>query len=257
VKKGADPFGLEKVLSLVEADLGPILAGVLSTNQLPRGTDLEVLLNLVVVNVVRVPAFRDMLKNVIISETERSLREALSTPERWSAFLQKYPSARNTEPVNSREGMKEFLDKQLHEDDIILHPNHHFKGMLDVLPFAFNLLVARRWHLTVAGDDAPDFVCSDNPVASTPSEVPLRTSPGIEGVGVLITMPLGRRIALTSGPVGLMLPSPAPTKIVALINTATIRGASRFIYSASGDFAWRANDKRTCGAMEFLSQKIQ
>lgn len=106
--------------------------------------------------------------------------------------------------------------------------------MLHACLAASETMYARRWQLLVATDEAPDFVTSDSPVTVMPmkgSAMPI----GPTGFGLPTTRvvyPLTRRMAML-GTFGPQPPSPriVNREMVAAINTITILGAYRFIYS--------------------------
>lgn len=99
-------------------------------------------------------------------------------------------------------------------------------------------LQERRWTVLVANGGEGDFVCSDHPLALKWADGDRGFyDPGFGVPGTVVTVPIGRRVALLAqfeGDGGVL---PVYRRTVAAINTNTI-SCGLAIYSAQGDFRW-------------------
>ena len=151
------------------------------------------------------------------------------------------------------EEMKRFVESDDYTLSMDMGPNWFARMIVVVSQPMLYYLSRRNWYLTVAADNAPDLICSDNPV--TLSATPMSPPPGELGFavpGTLLLFPLNRRMALVGSFEGIMLPNPAPGKTIALVNGATGRSAERFLFSADADFIWRNRENETCHAADLI-----
>lgn len=255
LKNGGDPAVLEKGLaSVVEDKLAPILQRVISGRSLPKGQDFELLMNLVVLMILRVPAFMSFCKGVAASQLSDLSRSMVATPEAWKAIISEMKAAGIESPDVPFEDMKEFVESNDCVIDAKLDANWLVSIMHESSGTILLSLLQRNWYLTVASDDAPDFICSDNPVSLSRTKM---CSPlggvGLDAPGTLMLFPLNRRMVLVGSFEGIMLPSPAPEKTIALVNSATCRNAERFLFSPANDFIWLDKKREIRQAKDLLA----
>lgn len=258
LKDNGDPNSLEKGLSEIEGLLAPVLRDIINNQSLPKGYNWEYLLNLIAIMAIRVPSFRSFSKRIAESsgiEFCRQIgREMVATPEAWKKVEEELKSDGNDIPDIEYEEMKKFIESNDYTLSVDLGQNFFAWVMINQSQDMLNSLSKRHWYLSVVAQDAPDLVCSDNPVSLsrtqiTPEELQLNFSTP----GTMLIFPLNRRMAIIGSHEGIMLPNPAPPKIVALINSVTCRNAERFIYNSSSDFIWRNHRNEICHTSDLLT----
>ena len=179
----------------------------------------------------------------------------LRTPEKWEALLSRMRAAGVEMPEEPcYEGMKAFVESDDYTLEVDLGQNWLPRFMIEASERMLFYLSRRHWSLNVVATDAPDLICSDNPVSLT--ETPASPAPGMLGFasfGTMLLFPLNRRMALVGTFDGSRLPSPAEERIVALINGATGRYAERFLFSSTPGFPWLDRKQRVRAAADLVA----
>ena len=185
----------------------------------------------------------------------------VATREGWETVVAGIKADGTQIPDLPYEEMKRFVESGEYSLSVDLGQNFFVTLMIQSLQPMLYHLSRRRWYLTVVAPDAPDLICSDNPVSilATPMS-PLPDQLGFAMPGTLLLFPLNRRMALVGSFEGFMLPNPAPEKTVALINGATGRNTERFLFSSTADFIWVNHDKeirRTADLLAYLRGRVK
>ena len=254
LKDGGDPASLEKILSVIEGMFAPILQQTIETQTLPEGQPFELLLNMVGLMALRVPLLNSFSKHIGSDLLRQLIRDLVATPESWKAVDDGVRAARTEVPEASYEEMKQFVESGEYSIDVDLGQNWLPRLMIDASRSMQSHLSRRRWYITVVAPDAPDLICSDNPVSLTLTPMSISSQhAGFAMPGTLLLFPLSRRMALVGSFEGIMLPNPASEKTVALINGATARSAERFLFTPKSDFVWRDRKKRVRHTADLLA----
>ncbi len=239
---------------MIEGKLAPILQQTIERQSLPEGQDFEVLLNMVALMALRVPSLISYSKRIGSAVARQLTRCVAATPEAWKTVSDRMRAEGIESPEVPYEEMRQFVESGKYSIDVDLGQNWLPQMMIDASGRILFHLARRRWYITVVAPDAPDLICSDNPVSL--SLTPMSASSqnvGFAVPGTLLLFPLNRRVALVGSFEGNMLPSPASEKTVALINAATGRSAERFLFSSKPDFIWHDRKKRVRHAADLLA----
>ena len=254
LKDGGDPASLEKILSVIEGMVAPILQQTIETQTLPEGQPFELLLNMVALMALRVPLLISFSKHIASDLARQLNRDLVATPEAWKAVDDRVRAEKTGLPEVRYEEMKQFVESDEYSIDVDLGQNWLPQVMIDASrPMLFHLS-RRRWYITVVAPDAPDLICSDNPVSLSPTPISISSqNVGFAMPGSLLLLPLSRRMVLVGSFEGIMLPNPASEKTVALINGATGRSAERYLFTSKPDFVWRDRKERVRHTSDLLA----
>jgi len=112
----------------------------------------------------------------------------------------------------------------------------------------------RKWSVWVLADDAPDLICSDNPVALTwKTQNPGDWPPGFGLPNTQVTCPLTRRIMIVGSFEGQSDTCFLDADDVATANSCTGRNAER-LFSAEEDFTWMMRNGQIGRKSELLEE---
>ena len=160
-----DPVYVENALSKIEAEAAPILQVLARNPRSPNPDELEMLLQFMAVQWVRVPSFRPFVLDVLRSITTRDMAAALETCETWQATLRESGTPEDT-PGADYDGMKEFFESGQYtlsaEND--WYVERGFTMAEKIIP----LLRARYWETEFS--PAGRYVATDNPVVMDGAE---------------------------------------------------------------------------------------
>jgi len=242
---GADRQALEKVLGKVEQQVAPVLMRTLDSGELPAGTsDSTALMNLVAMMILRTPGFRTVMKRAADLKARQRIHQMVESPEAWSRICK----ALEAEDIDLRgmtyDGMKEFVESGRYDIQVDMGRNAPAFALSQGSDLLLMLLAMREWQVVTIADDALAFLSSDDPVSLT-RMVGWKQEHGFgfQSPRTMLTFPLGRNVALVGTFENVKIPSPAPRKTVAIINSATIRGSDRYFYSCGSDFIWMDKGK--------------
>lgn len=236
----------EDELQRIEDAAAPIIRRIAEERALPSGDDLVTLLGFVAVQSARVPAQRDETSRFVTDLAKLKLEAATSTDERFEAHVRRLREAGIDVSDLTREDVREALHDPAYKIEV--NRTWAVMRMFEDAKMLHELLTWRRWGLLQARPDAPNFICSDNPVALLPSGSHATGLLGGVGWGMPNTsalVPLTKRFALR-GELEMKIPEHQllDRRGVATVNTATLATADRHVYSPGPDFIWRKPDGR-------------
>ena len=254
MEDGGSPASLENALSKIESMLAPILLRTIEKRSLPEGQIFDLFLNMVALMALRVPAFLTFSNRIGTTLVRQLGHTLIATPEAWKATTDRMRAKGIELPEISYEEMKQFVESDDYSIDVDLGQNWLAQMLIDSSRPMLSHLSRRRWYLTVVAPDAPDIICSDNPVSLSRTPMfPSGENVGFAMPGTLLLFPVNRRMVLVGSFEGIMLPNPAPEKTVALINGATGRNAERYLFSPTSDFIWRDHNNRVRHTADLLA----
>jgi hypothetical protein len=234
--EGPQKQTLEKAFANAEGWYADAVRETLTTGVVPTGKIYAGLMEFVAALAVRVPRYRDWVDEYATNIMTVALGIQAWTPKQRAAF----------DWVISRAG----IDPRVFALDELQRVTHDHVGGTTVLRSSYLYMLAnaavtlagdiskRQWELWPCADDAPDLICSDNPV-----KVDLRpgsstqTLIGFGTPGTFLSVPLNRRTALVG-----VLEEPEGGKVldrelVAVMNRVTLSHASQ-VYSSEPEFIW-------------------
>jgi len=180
---------------------------------------------------------------------EISQSRMLPTGEEWSGFLGFVAIAILRSP--------RFKNWQAQLDAatppyIPTPPESYVYDMVTNVKPMMKALRLRTWTVLASPPEAPDFICSDNPVniAPTKSGVDMRGFVPLYQPDTIITVPIDRRTAVAGLFEAVVVRTNRTT--VASINYATGNYA-RQVYAATPDFEWLTPDQKYATADEWLA----
>jgi hypothetical protein len=224
----SDPMGVEKILGQFEGRWSTVLRSVLELRALPADNAFADLMIFIAFMAVRVPRIRETISN----------------------FLE--------EVRRKEEFARKCLEQQGHQvgattDDFeAFDQTWHVQQMVRLAIGLAPLLSLRHWNLWIAEDQAPDLICSDSPVVPT-SAIPTSGlhSPGFRTSNTVVSVPLGKRVALVSMLDVDVGPRMLGRNEVAQLNSATGMYAGQ-LYCPAADFVWLTRDGRVGGRDDLL-----
>ncbi len=250
---GHDPGLAEDALGKIESAAAPIIRRIREIDALPPYDDFGVLLDFVATLAARVPKRRAIVPRFLSDLARMTLEIVTATPERYAAQIRRLREEGKDVPDVSFEKMRDFVRKDAQFE---VDPTWNVANMFEQAQIIRTVLSWRTWSLLRAKSDAPNFICSDNPVCILPSK-PEGAGPfGSVGWGMpdtFVLVPLYRRGALYGTLAALPPPGSAETRrmedaiavsmrTVATLNCATLASAERHVYSALEDFIWMKRD---------------
>ena len=250
-----DPTSLEKTLAGLEGMLATALEETIRSQTLPKGRDLDLLLNLVALMAIRVPAVRSLSTRVTKARYEKMMHDTVATPEAWEAVIAGMKADGAKVPHKSYKEMKRSVEGHHYRLTVDIPQNDHIETMISLSEQLFPYLAERNWYLTVAMPDAPDLICSDNPVSlSATPRCPSPSEIGHAVRGTVLSFPLNRRMALIGTFEAIEFPSTMSERMVALANGASGRNAERFLFSSGPDFVWLDKNERIRHTADLLAK---
>jgi hypothetical protein len=173
------------------------------------------------------------------------------TDERFEAEKRKYPELEGI----TREDALEWA----RNTKVAWPPTGHLQVQLPSFGTILDLLTERSWLVTYAPDGV-DFVCTDEPVVILPAGTrPVEAPRGFASADAPVLMPVGRQHALLG-----MWPAegddPAwhgmhvDARTVATMNTCMLVRATRFVVSATNNFAWLRDNGTVADQSVFLEE---
>lgn len=234
--EGVEPDAVEKSLGQFEGAAAEIFQEIDKTRQLPTGEPLDILVNFVALQAMRVPAHRQWYEEQAARLSKWRLEFALGDPRAYKALQASMARQGEEMPEDiAREDLLEFL-----RDDsrytIEIPREASIQHMAEVAEGILPVLAQRSWSLAVATDDRDDFICSDRPVILAPTEPnpPLFLGFGMRKTEVI--MPLNRQMAIVGQYESEAQVFDADPLAVGLFNQRTLHFAERFVYSARETF---------------------
>jgi hypothetical protein len=213
IEDDQDPMAVERWFAQFESESAPVLREIIESRNLPptESRAFGYFITFIALLIGRVPHIRETVSR-FLDEVKRKMDFA------------------SREMGLEQDSFPNF-DQTWHVDTI-LH------NVTTLVPH----LMLRKWSVWIVGDEAPDLVCSDNPVAlawkiPTPGPWP----PGYGLPNTQITFPLNRRMMVVGSFEGQQDTCYLDAKDVATANSCTRRNAER-LFSAEEDFVWLMRD---------------
>lgn len=243
--KGCDPNVLEEAFSVLESEVAGVLAAIDKSARLPKGNDLNILMNFVALMAVRVPSVRRQVSELSSEVAKLILKIGLASKERYEAIRGAMRKDGADLPADlPYEELRDFVYDE--SNYTIVAPNELFiQALLAGLEVLLPALHHRKWSLIIAQDKAGEFICSDSPVALVwmpPRPLPEFYGPGFGLPNTEVTIPLGRRIVLSGRFEGTSGVWEVDRRGVATLNSRTAMCSERFVYSAGPNFEYLKPD---------------
>ena len=179
-----------------------------------------------------------------VKMVRRILWDAISSREAWSLFASRQTSHGKAELGElSFEAAQKFIWGD--EFAISMGQNFKFRLLTNMMEMSETLLSARNWSVVPAADDAPDIICSDNPLTLQWAEpVAQALAPALGMRRTIAMFPLSRRLALCGVFECFATAAVLSAKDVGVLNAHTALHAKRFVFSGS-ETSLRAVDSPT------------
>lgn len=221
IRAGAarDGFDVERGFGEFESDVAVVVREILATRTLPGPSrNYDLLMTFLALSVNRVPKVRDSISGFVDEVRQKE------------AFARRWLQESGGGPA---QGGTDELDQTWLVDNILL-------SVETLVPH----LHARKWSLWFAENDAPDLICSDNPVAIIWTA--RNTGPWPPGFGqpnTQVSCPLSRRVLLVGSFEGQPDHAPLDALAIAAANSCSRRNANQ-LYSGTEDFVWLMQEGR-------------
>ena len=242
------PDAFETSLARFEAELGPALTRILSSQSLTDQDDKIILMNFIGWIALHNPRWREMWTGFQETVIKRIMDLMTSTPEVWSSTVRQ---ARQAGYVgDATDGVTYESVRCLVEADAfaVSVPNEHHIGLaLDTLDTILDTLMKRKWWMVVAPPESGGFVTSDHPVVLMWSDPALRGGlypPGHGRRGTQLTFPLSSRVALVGAFEIDEQVDVVDEHFVAQINAVTILHSDRQVYARDLHFKYQPYRER-------------
>jgi hypothetical protein len=235
-----DDMAVEKSLGQVEGRWSNVLLTVIENTRLPEDEPFGDLMMFVAFMAVRVRRIRNVLSDFIGGLMKTQIQLMLSKEDGRKQFRRELAELGHEMTDEEFDRLIEF--GQGGEYTANYEQTWYVQQMVQMAATLAPLLSLRKWCLWIAEDDAPDLICSDNPVAPTwavPAPGPM--SPAFGTPNTIVSVPLNRRMAMVS-----MIEEELPgtrldRKGVAAVNSMTAKYANQ-VYSPTPDFVWVMKD---------------
>lgn len=228
-RSGGDPMAVERHFSKLEDEIAPVLREIIATRRLPAGpAAYAVFIKFIALSICRIPALR-------------------------SAVSSFFEAARANEEF-AREWLARHGDPQPPAEAETIDQTWLVKNIVHCMRALLRPLAQRKWSLWVVADDAPDLICSDNPVAlawTIGGTGPW--PPGFDLLHTQVSCPLDRCLLVVGSFEGQPDMLSLDARMVAAANSGTARQANQ-LYSATDDFVWEMRDGRIGSKADLIDQ---
>jgi hypothetical protein len=243
-----DPEAIEQLLGRYETAAAPVLRSVNDTLMLPRGDELDALLQYVALLSANNPARRRAMNDTQEQMLYFMAKMMLGRPETFEAAQAE--CRRDGVPLIGEISYQQL--QALVEDGLSYSmPNvAHLRGMGNIVDFLVSMLQERTWSILIAPPEVSDFICGDRPVVLTwtaeraarleaAAEGEMVPPPGFAMPDTELIVPLGRRVTLVGVIGGDSRRLRGDQEIIGEANRRMLRHATRFVYSAEEHFTFR------------------
>jgi hypothetical protein len=242
--KGARPDIVERILGLFEGYAAPAVRHVLEQHTLPARPELDHLIELIGLLLIKVPRARRIVNRAIDQAMKAELRPYFKDANTLRATFEKM--RQDGEDLTHESDYEKLVHLAKNENLTTISVNKEWL-LVEMFPTSVlvqRMLFERNWTILLAVDGAGEFICSDSPVCLIWTD-PHRQdrAPALHEHRTDVTVPLGKRVALR----GRYEPDqpallPCGRKAISHVNICTISPADRFLYSSIKDFWWEQND---------------
>ncbi len=252
--EGPDPLIVEDAFMRMEDLAAPIIRRIAATQELPTGTDLDVLINLVAGMAARVPRRRRPMAEFMHRFAKKILETHTRSAEAFEAMYHRLREENPNLPQVTYEQMRAYVRRP--DVRYTVDRTWLVARMWEQAGQLTDALLQRKWTLLVAKRDAANFICSDNPVTLAPTrEFPPMLPPGWLMPDTIVHAPLTRRLAIIGSFERASETVMVDTPALAATNRFTALHADRYIYSPGPDFIWEDRG-RLRHASEFRSMIV-
>lgn len=234
---GEDPMAVEKKLAQLEGQWATVVKNVVERKAIPSDESVGNLMVFIGFMAIRVPRIRDVLSDFIGRVSKAQIHLNLATKEGRTGFRNEVEESSKRRLTDEEfEGLVEFVSSGNY--DVNFDQTWHVQEMLRLGFQLAPLLSLRHWHVQVAATDAPDLICSDSPVVPVYATPMPGLIPAAFGTpNTIVSIPLNRRIALTSMLEPGLVSGELDSEAVAAMNSTTASHASQ-LFSPEEDFVW-------------------
>lgn len=223
-----DPVVVEKFFSILEDRVAPILKDIDRERRPPDTGELDVLLQFMAYQWVRVPRFRPFALEILDRITRERLSEGLRTPETWLTALKEAGTDPDA-PGADYEGMKKFFESG--EWNLVAETDWYMQRAFTDADGVHGCLRNRFWRISFT--DKGRLIASDNPLVV---EGPKGQMVGFKNAE-FVFYPISRHAFLTGTLKRIGRPVEDFKYFVGL-NTMMLLSADTQVYSHVPDFSW-------------------
>ena len=240
---GVSPMAVEDFLAnKVENEQARVLREIIKTEAMPTTqADFDVLMNFIALSFGRGPSIRDAM--AVQTDKAERLRflEMVKDPNNVTALRAMCATDEESEIF------EEVLQSGISDDVIVTWDRTSVVvSMLYAHETVLQAVAERKWNLFFVGDNAPDLVTSDLPVAPIPKSNPKVALPeyGLkvwQEPSVFTVMPLTRRIGIMGDRVVMPPVTVLSTEGVGVMNYHVTQFA-KYAFSSSAEYPiWQGN----------------
>jgi Protein of unknown function (DUF4238) len=229
-----DPVIVERFFSCLEGIVAPVLKSLDSERRPPSDEELDLLLQFMAYQWVRVLSFRPFALGVLERITREKLIEELRTPETWRAGLIEAgidPDA----PGAEYEGVKRFLESG--EYSIVAETDWYLQRAFAGIDGIIESLRRRYWGTSITRQGR--LIASDNPVVLEGARDQMIGFANAE----VVMYPVSCHILLTGTQMRIKAP-PMNFRYFASMNTMMRLRVDVQAYSHIADFPWLDENRR-------------
>lgn len=238
---GVDPEVVEKAQSVFEGKVAAALKKLEADSDF-SGETKDVILELIGMLAIKSPEMRDHLAKPQIQIANQIMAMTFESKDRWESQISQIKrDERETISVGTTyEKMKDLFEQGIFE--VAISKEHQIQMELLGMQQITELLHQRKWLLLERGDDAGEFITTDNPVSLTfndPGSSPF-LSPGFGLPGTMVYFPVSKRLALVGEFNGAEGVRSANKYLVAILNSKMIANSYRRVLASKSNFNYIA-----------------
>ncbi|HEY8390842.1 MAG TPA: DUF4238 domain-containing protein [Clostridia bacterium] len=249
-----EPESIEKEFSFLEGQAASVIKTIINTKSIPTGESYNVLMNFIALTIARVPSTRKTLEEPFMKISEKILKIALASPERYHTLMERLKKKGYDISDAPYDSMLDFLRKK--EYELEFNNTFHIQNLLIVMDSVLPYLVNRNWVLVEATEAY--FICSDRPVTlhwTNPRDSFYGPGFGMKETNVIF--PVNKNLLLLGRFEEI---KKNHTKIsregVAWLNSLTLMQAMQYIFSPEKDFIYLSRELQVSDSSVLL-QRIQ
>lgn len=237
--EGHPPDVIEKIFSQFESEAAKVLDVIRACQEMPKGEDFNILINLIAQLSIRNPHIRGTIKKFQNDVVERISDLTLASKDRYESTIAQMKES-GTDIVDSitYEEVKKFHDGKQYTIEIanIRNIELEMTGIDAVLP----TLAARRWTVVQATEMSGYFISCDHPVSLIWTDPKLQGGfypPGHGMKSTELVFPVVKEMALIGTFEGDSRTVKANEKLVASVNSLILSFADKHVYSSKSMFS--------------------
>jgi hypothetical protein len=250
---GIPPDAVENVFCEIEGRAASALRRIDAKHTMPTGEDYGSLMTFIATLALRDPAKREVFARPVKEIAQHLMDGLVADRDRWEASLARMKRDGIEIPDVSYESMRDFVKGRQYDIDV--SRNVLIAFLLTSTETVAELLARRNWTVVVAHEPDGDFICSQHPVGLTFSDGSTRKGfygPGFGLRNTVVTVPLGRRLALDGRFEDAPSLAIAYRDNIATVNNRSRAWGRRFLYSPKEDFLVLRRDMEVVGRDDLL-----